>query len=492
MDAQKIGIIGSGIGGLASAIRMASRGYRVEVFEAQEVAGGKAGEVRRDGFRFDTGPSLFTMPELLESLWNLADTPSENRVKYTRLPEVCRYVYPDGTTLTVPSDPEEFAMEMEQVLGEPAENTRRYLRGAAKLYNLTANLFIFSPFQKLSVLFDKRNAGILRQLGILRAHQRMHTYHRKAFNDPRVIQLFDRYATYNGSSPFKAPATLHMISHLEHNLGAWFPEGGMRSVVNALWREAERLGVTFHMNTPVKEITLQGKRATGVLTTREEHHLFDHIISNADICNTYGKLLPTIALPRAIRRQQLSSSALIFLWGINRSNPETSLHNILFSKHYRDEFRHLFNRTTPIADPTVYIYISQKNNPADAPSGCENWFVMVNTPPDQGQYTPEVIQQIRQQILQKISQTLGISVTDHLITEEVITPATIAQRTGAFRGALYGPSSNSMWSAFLRHPNYHRRIQNLWFAGGSVHPGGGIPLCLASAYIVDRLIAEEE
>ncbi len=489
MEKTRIGIVGAGIGGLATAVRLAAAGFRTEVFEKNHTSGGKVGEIRDAGFRFDTGPSLFTLPQLLDELFETAGTPPEMRLKYYQLPEVCRYFFPDGKQLTVPSSPETFAGNAESSIREPSVNVLSYLRRAETLYDLTSGVFLFSPFQKLNKLLVKKNIRVALRLHQLRAFSTLHRYNRQSFLQSNMVQLFDRYATYNGSNPFRAPATLNIISHLEHNLGAWFPEGGMRKIAEALEQEATRLGVTFHFHTPVQEILVSRNTVTG-LSTGAGIRPFDHVVSNADIFHTYQKLLPGSRLPRALGKQDISTSAIIFLWGVEGMHLELGMHNILFSDDYKREFDHLNQGDLLYKDPTVYIYISARENPDDAPSGCENWFVMVNAPADKGQYDPLNIKQVRDAVLQKIENRLGRNIQALIRTENINTPDALACQTNAFRGALYGMASNNMFSAFLRHPNFSRKIKNLWFAGGTVHPGGGIPLCLSSAKIVSELLME--
>lgn len=490
MEKERVAVVGAGIGGLATAIRLVAKGYDVEVYEKSERGGGKIGEIREGSYRFDTGPSLFTLPQLLEELFDAAGTPQGNRLPYNSLSDVCQYFFSDGRSIKVPAEPGSFASLAEQQLDEPASGVAGYLTRAGKLYELTSAVFLFSPFQKLRSLFRKENLPVGLRLHKLKAHTTLHRHNRRSFKQKNTIQLFDRYATYNGSSPYKAPATLMMIAHLEHNLGAWFPGGGMRSIIRVLVQEAERLGVRFHYNTEVHEIIISNRLAIGV-RTEEAKHYFDHVVSNADIFHTYKSLLPDCKLPRFLRGKELSTSAVIFYWGVNQTHPEMGLHNILFSEDYRMEFRHLYGKGSEYHDPTIYIYISSKENPSDAPEGGENWFVMVNAVPDYGQYNQTSIETIREIILQKIKKRLGADLQNHIVSENINTPMTLSENTNAHHGALYGTASNSMWSAFLRHPNFSRRIKNLWFTGGTVHPGGGIPLCLASASIVVDLISAQ-
>ncbi len=205
---------------------------------------------------------------------------------------------------------------------------------------------------------------------------------------------------------------------------------------------------------------------------------------------TYRKLLPGIKHPERALRQEKSTSALIFYWGVRREFPELNLHNIFFSEDYRSEFDHLSSGTL-CDDPTVYINITSKYTPGDAPAGAENWFTMVNAPYQRGQDWAEIIQRTRSNVLAKLSRILGVDLQQYIECEDILEPTTIESRTSSHLGALYGTSSNKPLSAFLRHPNFSNTIKGLYFCGGSVHPGGGIPLCLLSAQITDQMIQED-
>ena len=361
-----------------------------------------------------------------------------------------------------------------------------WLKKSREQYKLTADIFLFNSLHKIRNYIHGR---ILK--GILLFHKvdaftSMHHRISKRFNDQRVIQLFDRYATYNGSNPFLAPATLNVISHLEHNKGAFFPSKGMRSLATSLELLARDCGVHFAFSKKVEKILTDGKKATGLLLGNEEHP-YDLIVSDVDVNYFYKKLLPG---PKAIKidDNKLSSSALIFYWGIRGKSASLGLHNILFSDHYRAEFQDIFEKRTVNSDPTVYIYISSKLLPSDAPENCENWFVMINVPPDTGQDWDLLIKEARLNIIRKIERLLKISLEELIEFERIESPQSIEKRTKSWKGALYSNHSNSRYSAFLRHSFKHKSLQNLYFVGGSVHPGGGIPLCLASAAIADQEI----
>jgi diapolycopene oxygenase len=484
---KEVIIIGSGVAGLASAIRMAVRGYTVTVFEANAYFGGKLTEIMVGDYRFDAGPSLYTMPQYQEELFQLAGKNFQDYCPYVKLDPITHYFYEDGTRLWAHGESDAFAQEVEDKLGVPKTAVATHLKKSAKIYDLTANIFLNQSLHKFQHYkpWDLLRAGA--NLGSLDLFRSMHEANQQQLKEPKAVQLFDRFATYNGSNPYEAPATLNIIPHLEHNIGAFFPVNGMHAITKSMYQLAQELGVQFRFHEKVEEIILQQHRAVGVRTALGEYRS-DIVISNMDVVPTYRKLLPNVKAPEKTLSQPRSSSALIFYWGVKKSFPQLHLHNIFFSQDYHKEFSVLFGKSTLPEDMTIYVNISSKMLPSDAPEGCENWFVMVNAPNDQGQDWDALIPAARKHILSKLERMLGESVEEHIEAEDILEPRTIQSKTSSFLGALYGSSSNNKFAAFLRHANFSNTIKGLYFCGGSVHPGGGIPLCMLSAKIVDDLI----
>jgi phytoene desaturase len=280
---------------------------------------------------------------------------------------------------------------------------------------------------------------------------------------------------------------MSLIPHLEMHYGTFFPKGGMHSIVMSLFDLSKRQGVKYRFNTFVNKILHAGKKITGVQTSDEIIHA-DIIVSNTDVFGAYEKLLNDIPRPKRVLKQERSSSALIFYWGIDREFPELDLHNIFFSGAYKEEFKAIFKNGTLANDPTVYINISCKEEKSHAPVGCENWFVMINAPGNTGQNWEELKTKSRASIIEKLSRLLKVDISNHIKEEIVLDPVGIESKTRSHQGALYGAASNSKFAAFLRHPNFSSHLDGLYFCGGSVHPGGGIPLCLLSAKIATDLI----
>lgn len=482
-------VIGSGIAGLAAAIRLAIKGHGVQVFEAGPMPGGKLAEFSEGGYRFDMGPSLFTMPHLVEELFHEAGVDMAGRFAYEKLDEANRYFWEGGKRVIGWCDPQRFARELEERLEVPKERTLAHLERANVLLDSTGRTFLEHSLHRRDTLFKGGFMKALRTASIPELLQDLHRTNVKAVGDGKAAQLFDRFATYNGSNPYRTPGLMRMIPGLEHGQGAFYPVGGMYRITQALHLLAVDLGVRFHFNSPVDRILLSDdqQRATGVKALGKEHHA-DVVVSNMDVVPTYRKLLPDLPAPERTLRQERSSSALVLYWGIRGNFPELGLHNILFSENYKSEFEHLFDKLDVYEDPTVYINITSRHTPGDAPEGCENWFTMINAPRDVGQDRESLVHKARKSIIAKVERTLGIDVEPLIAVERVLDPRAIGERTFSHQGSIYGTSSNSPWAAFLRHPNFHSSVKGLYFCGGSVHPGGGIPLALLSARIATALI----
>ncbi len=483
---KKAIIIGSGIAGLAASVRLQHKGYQVVVFEANDYPGGKLSQFQQGSYRFDAGPSLFTMPQYVDELFELTGRKPDDYFSYRRKNESCRYFWDDGTRLTAHADQQAFAQEVEKVLGVSASIVLSKLQKSKMMYELAGRTFLEKPLQRTSTWLNMSVAKAMLRLPHLGIFSTMHQENMQILKNQKLVQLFDRYATYNGSDPYRAPGILNIIPHFEHGVGTYHPVSGMHQITESVFRLATELGVQFRFNEAVQRIIIQNGKAIGVKTPKGDY-MADIVVSNMDVTPTYRRLLPDIKAPERALKQEGSSSALIFYWGVKNSYPELGLHNIFFSKNYEQEFKDIFTGVVPATDPTVYINITAKDVPSDAPDGFENWFVMVNVPRDQGQDWQALIPQYRSAILSKLKNSLAIDPTDFIENESVLTPRLIEERTSSTGGSLYGTSSNSRYAAFMRHSNKSNRIGSLYFCGGSVHPGGGIPLCLLSAKIVSEL-----
>ncbi len=492
MATRRIAVIGAGLGGLSAAIRLANAGFEVDIFEQNDDAGGKAGSFVLNGFRFDTGPSLLTMPNVLKELFSECGENLQEHIHLKKLEVICKYFYPDGTIINAFSDINLFGKEIEKAVHESHKNLKNYFNYCKTIYDLTAELFLYKSPQQASTYLSMKAVSTLFQIKSIDPFRTVHQANALFFRDKKIIQLFDRYSTYNGSNPYLAPATLNIIPHVEYTMGSYIPKDGIFSISRALKQLAENKGVNFYFNSKVEKIEIKNNSVKGIVLEGKSHP-YDVVLSNIDVLTTYKYLIDVNSkkVIDKLSKHDLSTSAIVFYWGVKGKHEKLEIHNILFSQDYKKEFDDLFTNKVIHDDPTIYIYISSKYKPSDAPKDCENWFVMINTPPSINQNWDEEVKRFRKIILEKIKNVLSIDIEKNIICEKTLTPVDLEKRTGSYCGSIYGISSNDKFAAFLRHPNFSKNIAGLYFCGGSVHPGGGIPLVILSGKIASDMIKKK-
>jgi phytoene desaturase len=500
MRQQHVGIIGAGMGGLAAAIRLAGAGVRVTLFEQGERTGGKLNRWECDGWTFDTGPSLLTMPWVLRDLFADAGAALDASLTLDPVDPICRYFFADGSMLDATTDSARMAANIEALAPRDVPAFFRFLGYAADLYAIAGEPFLRHALDRATL--QRERAALFRygfrprDLGKLLSPLTVHRTVARFFADPRLRQVFDRYATYNGSSPYRAPAAFCLIPFVEFATGAWHPRGGMYRIAEALTALATRLGVTVRCETPVASITQDARGVTGVRLASGETVPTDAIISNVDVLTTFERLFdtetPAVHAARSrLRALEPSYSAFLLLVGTNRVFSDLPHHAIFFPADYAAEFGDILDRRMPPRDPTIYICRATATDPAAAPPGCDNLFIMVNVPHLDGRTDwSHLARSYRDHILDVLRRR-GIDIEPSIVVEECWTPERFASAYGAQRGAIYGFASNNRRAAFLRPANRSDAMRNLYFAGGSAHPGGGIPLALLSGKIAADLILED-
>ena len=483
---NKVAIIGSGIAGIATSIRLKAKGFDVTVYEKNSFPGGKLSSFKLGEFRFDAGPSLFTMPQYVDELFEISGENPKEHFKYKKKKIACKYFWEDESIFNAYSDKEKFYDECENKFNVERKQIKKYLNKAKKKFDLTRKIFLEKSLHKINSFLNYETVKALFNLNIYQINKNLDEVNKKEIEEKHLVQLFNRYATYNGSSPYKTPGMMTLIQHLESHYGTYIPLKGMYDISNSLYRLAERKGVKFEFESEVEKIEIQNNQATGIIVNNKLKR-FDKIVSNSDVYSTYKYLLKE-KLNHNSLKQERSSSAIIFYWGIKKIYKQLDLHNIFFSDNYEKEFKYIFDENKIIDDPTIYVNITSKDVPADSPESCENWFVMVNSPFNTGQDWEKIKNTLRSNIISKLERILKENISNNIVEERIYTPVDLESNTNSHQGSLYGISSNNKFSAFLRHPNFLKKIPNLYFCGGSVHPGGGIPLCLLSAKIVSNLI----
>jgi len=488
MNRKKAIVIGAGVAGLATAARLATIGFEVFVFEKNNEPGGKLTSFEKKGFYFDAGPSLFTAPNILNELFEFCGEKLDNFFSYQKQEIAFKYFYEDGTIINAFSDSKKFAAELKNKANESETAVESYLENSKKLYESTGKFFLNNSLHKFRTYYNKNVLKALKGVKFFYINNSLNQYNESVFQNPKTVQLFNRFATYNGSSPYKAPAMLSLIPHLEHNDGTYYPKGGMIAITKALYNLCINKGVVFNFNLGVDKIISHNNTVSGVVVNGENFYA-QCIVSNADVYFTYKNLLNNSNAAAKILKQERSSSAVIFYWGINAEFKQLDLHNILFSDDYSKEFKSIFDDKNLFDDPTIYINITSKCEPnIQAPIGKENWFVMVNVPSQTSMNWDDLIPLIKRNIINKVNRIFKTDIEKFIEVEEVLHPSLIESKTSSYLGSLYGTSSNSKLAAFLRHSNFSNNYKGLYFVGGSVHPGGGIPLCLKSAKITCEMI----
>jgi phytoene desaturase len=485
---SRVVVVGAGVGGLAVAARLAAQGHDVDLHERAATHGGKLGTFRRDGFTFDTGPSLLTMPRVLEELFADTGGPGPDLVP---VDPACRYRFADGTVLDVPHDPAAVPAALDAALGHGAGAAWSALHArSARLWDLVGDDVLRRPLDGARDLlrFSRRVAD----LRLVAPWTTLRGLGRAAFADPRLRTWLDRYATYSGSDPRRTPSVLSVTPFVEQHFGAWYVRGGLRGIADALLRRAVDLGVRVHLGSEVVEVRTAGGRVSEVrLAGRGGSHDVpaDVVVCDADAAVLYGRLLRGRAARRARRvlaRRRPSLSGFALLLALDGREPGPA-HRVWFPADYDAEFDAVLGRRpAPVADPTVYVHAP--DDPAMRPDDAsEGWFVLVNAPPHApGRGVDWADPGLRERYADHVLATLAARGTDvrHRVRwREIRTPADLERETASPGGSIYGTASHGPAAALLRPAN-RSAVPGLHLVGGSAHPGGGLPLVVLSAAIV--------
>ncbi|MXY27287.1 phytoene desaturase [Candidatus Poribacteria bacterium] len=492
MENKRVAVIGGGLGALSGAIRLARLGFSVQLFEKNPKIGGKVNEVVLEGYRFDTGASLLTMPFVIDELFDFAGFNRSDYLDFVSIDPICRYFFSDGSVMDASADKAKMRTAIQQLSPDDVESYERFLKYAERIHTLTSEIFMFTPIHEFKKLMKPRHFQTLLRLHQIDPFRTVHQSVSGFFSDPRLVQLFDRYATYNGSDPFQAPATLNIIPYIEYELGGYYVKGGIYRLVDALLAVARELGVQVHTSAKVEKICQERKRVSGVQVNGKKIEA-DYVLCGTDAVVAYNELIDGHQKRRErLNRLEPSLSGMVFLWGVRAKHPKLAHHNIIFSSDYDAEFKQIFKHQQVPDEPTIYIAITSKADAEHAPADGENWFVLLNMPYlTFGQIWEKETVRMRSVVLDTLKQ-LGFDIADQIEVEQIYTPEDFSQLYASNQGSIYGISSNSKTTAFKRIPNRSRTLDGLYFAGGSVHPGGGIPLVILSGKMAATLIAEDQ
>ncbi|WP_329082568.1 phytoene desaturase family protein [Streptosporangium sp. NBC_01469] len=471
----EVTVIGGGVGGMVSALLLARQGHRVRLYERLPRLGGKLAEHTRDGFTFSVGPSLLTLPGVFTDLGLELDL--------VELDELCHYRFADGSTLAAYRDPARMAAEVDRLAPGEGRAWLAFHDWARGCLDASRRTFFTGPLTRPPT--EARLSDLL----AVAPTRTLDGLARRFFTDPRLRQYVGRYATYAGSSPYRAPAALGCVPAIEHGEGGWYVPGGLPRIADALALMLERAGVEVVLGAEVARVLADGERVRGVRLASGERERADVVVANTDAAALYGRLLPDRRRLRRIAGLGTSSSAFLLLAGVEGRTEGLAHHSIVFSGDYEREFGDIFRRRRPPEDPTVYIGCSAVDDPSQAPPGTENWVMLVNVPardPGRWPMSPEAYRDL---VLDRLA-SRGYDLSGRLRFVDLFTPADLRDRYGAWGGSIYGGAYSGRLSPFRRPGNRGPR-RGLYLVGGSAHPGGGLPLVAMGARIVASLVRED-
>lgn len=497
-------IIGGGLGGLAAAVRL-GRTCRVTLLEKLPRVGGKlnlweASHPTRQNdrpFRFDTGPSLLTMPFVFMDLYAAAGEDVRDHLSITRLDPVSRFAWADGSSFSLFDDDFALHQELARFAPDDREGWMRFLERGRKIWELGEPFLTHAP-EQLMRFDDWRAIGMITVPFRIGMFSRLSKTIDRNVKHPRLRDILYQYATYSGASPFHAPGTLAVIPWVEHYFGGWHIDGGMYQLAKSLEGIARKNDVELRMGTSVAEILVEAGVAVGVRLTDGTELRADAVIANSDVVYTYRNLIAPQHRKRysdiALDRFDPGGSGMILMLGIEGTYPQLAHHTKFMPDNYRDELAAMFESRAIPDDPCIYVCAPTRTDPTLAPEGCEQLFVLVSAPSIRGNSIDWTIEapRYRDRIVRTLETRFGLTeLGKRIVVEKIHTPVDLKDLYNANAGSIYGIASNSLRTAFLRPPNRDQQIKRLYHAGGATHPGGGLPLVALSGKIVSELVAAD-
>lgn len=489
---QSIGIIGGGLGGLASACTLAARGYSVVLFETNAWLGGKAAVHEDRGYRFDMGPTILTMPSVLRRIFKEADQRLEDAMELVRLDPQWRSFFDDGSTLDLVQDVDAMAQNLRRFSPETnsGEGYQRFMKFAARMSRMSDRYFFYKSVGGLRDMFEIKGSFQKDTLGdvlAMRMGRSVASTIRSFVPDERAAQMLDHYTQYVGSSPEQSPAVLCGIAQMQSGEGVWYPIGGTAVVPKALAKLARELGVDIRSGTSVKRIVTEGSRVTGVVTNTGETIPLAAVVSNRDSVRTHRELLAGHVAAGAFenrRKYEAACSGVVLYLGLNRRYEHIAHHNFVFSRDPHEEFDYIYNRGEPAPDPTAYVCAPSFSEPGVAPAGGEALYILVHTPFLRPHHDwKKMLPSYRKTILEKLKKTADMpDLESRIVTERILTPQDINDRYQVLHGAIYGLASHGKFLGAFKPANRSPDIRGLYLAGGSAHPGPGMPMALMSGW----------
>lgn len=485
-------VIGAGIGGIVAAARLRRLGFRVTVLEKNSKPGGRASQILREGHRFDVGPTLFLMPEVWEETYAALGERLQDHLDLRRIDPTYTVRFEGGAQLQLTSNLGNMQSQLEAMDPGAFTGFLGFMAEGSRHYKVSLEKFVGRNFTSLAEYFSLANLPLLFQLKALQKH---HANTSRFFRNDQLRAAFTFQNMYLGVSPFEAPATFSLLQYTELAEGVWYPMGGMYRAIETLTGIAEKLGATFLYDTPVREIRVDGRNVTGVVTEDGREFTADIFVGNADLPYIYQRLLPPGAEARRLEKQKYTCSTIMFYWGVDKPYPQLDHHNVFLGGDYRRSFQNIFDEHDLPERPSFYVHAPARTDAAAAPAGEDTLYVLVpvgHLDAASPQDWQDRVGRAREGVLRRLRTDMGITdIEEHLKFEIVYQPETWKERFNLHKGAAFGLSHNFSQVGYLRPRNRHAQYKNLYFAGASTHPGTGLPIVLLSAKLTSERIAAD-
>jgi len=483
-------IIGAGIGGIATAIFLAKNGYNVSVYEKNSTPGGRCGQLIRDGHRFDMGATMLVMPTIYREIFESLGIPLFENTEIKSLSNLYKIYFDNNDVLTFSADKEIMKIQHEKIEPGSFVKSQKYVRDGYEIFQIGMNKLIGRNFDNIFQFANFRNLGMLIKLKTYISNWR---YVKKFFRDSHLRMAYTFQNIYVGQSPFDSPALFSMVPAAEITEGSFFPKGGMYTIVEKLLSEASSSGVLFHYNKPVKQIRVTAKRADSIILEDGLEISADIIVANADLPYVYRKLLPDKGKSRRLDRKKYSCSAICFHWGLDKVYPQLGHHSVFLSDGFREGLDRIFKDKSIGEHPSFYIHAPVRTDPTAAPENHDTLSFIVgagHVDKKKNQDWDDLKKKTRMAVIMRLKQ-LGLKdIEEHIKFEISYTPESWESACNITRGSVFGSlAHNLLQMGYFRPHNQHSRYKNLFFVGGSTHPGNGIPNVLLSAKLtVERIL----
>lgn len=491
---KRVVIIGAGIGGLATANLLAKAGYEVLVYEKNSQPGGRAGTLERKGFRFDTGPSWYLMPDVFTHYFSLFGKSVNRELDLMQLNPAYKVFFESNEPVTITSDSEQDAATFEKIESGSGRKLKEYVANGDVIYRLSLKHFLYTNFSSVRDFFTSDIMSRSHVMARL-AFTPIDAYVSKFVSDRRLRQILEYPTVFLGSSPFSAPAIYSLMSALDFREGVFYPRGGLYTIIERLVSIGMSLGVSYHYDSPVKRIVTAEGIAKGVTLANGKHIDADIVISNADLHFTETKLLDEKdrSYPEKYwAKREPGPSALLMYLGVKGTIPQLDHHNLFFVDDWKGNFDNIFTNKKLPWPASLYVCKPSANDPTVAPKGYENLFVLIPLPAGVAINRTQ-LPKVAEKYLSLIEAKMGIKdLRQRLVVKELFGPNDFTDKFNSWHGTALGPSHVLKQSAMFRTPNKSKKVRGLYYVGGSTTPGIGLPMCLISAELIYKRLAGDK